>query len=116
MNVRVSAPQTVRQTAAPVSSSFNTLDSASLTLLVVLQAPPYSANGVVPPPIGTSRFRESLLVPQISKRWSYVLEDLYSDLPSRPKMDFLIHYFFGNVGWFWLRESLSLHLIVNLPC
>ncbi|GAA5877963.1 hypothetical protein JCM16303_002795 [Sporobolomyces ruberrimus] len=83
VNVRVSAPQTVRQVAAPVN--------------------PYASTAAIPPPPhSASRYRESLLVPQISKRWRYVLEDLYSSLPTRPKMDFLIQYYFANVGWFWL--------------
>ncbi|GAA5964165.1 hypothetical protein JCM3765_005360 [Sporobolomyces pararoseus] len=83
VNVRVSAPQTVRQVAAPAN--------------------PYTSTAALPPPPhSASRYRESLLVPQISKRWRYVLEDLYSGLPSRPKMDFLIQYYFGNVSWFWL--------------
>ncbi|GAA5842687.1 hypothetical protein JCM3766R1_005752 [Sporobolomyces carnicolor] len=83
INVRVSAPQTVRQVAAPAN--------------------PYgSAAALPPPPHSASRYRDSLLVPQISKRWRYVLEDLYSGLPTRPKMDFLIQYYVANVNWFWL--------------
>ncbi|GAA6060818.1 hypothetical protein JCM10212_000591 [Sporobolomyces blumeae] len=83
VNVRVSQPSTVRQ------------QSASTVV-------PYGPSAALPPPTSTSRYRDSLLVPPISKRWRYVLEDLYSELPSRNKMDFLIHYFFGNVSWFWL--------------
>ncbi|GAA5903307.1 fungal specific transcription factor domain-containing protein [Sporobolomyces salmoneus] len=83
VNVRVSAPQAVRQIAAP--------------------AHPYgSAAALPPPPHSASRYRESLLVPQITKRWRFVLEDLYSGLPPKPKMDFLIQYYFTNVSWFWL--------------
>ena len=70
------------------------------------QVNPYgSAAALPPPPHSASRYRDSLLVPQISKRWRYVLEDLYSGLPTRPKMDFLIQYYVANVNWFWLRQS-----------
>ncbi|GAA6007552.1 hypothetical protein JCM11491_004204 [Sporobolomyces phaffii] len=83
VNVRVSAPQTVRQVAPPHSV--------------------YGPTAAVPPPShSASRYRESLLVPQISKRWSSVLEDLFAGMPTRPKMDFLIQYYFANVSWFWL--------------
>ncbi|GAA5930704.1 fungal specific transcription factor domain-containing protein [Sporobolomyces koalae] len=101
VNVRVSAPQTVRQVAAPPN--------------------PHATVATVSAAHGTSRYRESLLVPQISKRWSYVLEDLLSDLPSRPKMDFLIQYYFANIAWFWppfhaptfLAEYEAFHQLVQ---
>ncbi|GAA5933487.1 hypothetical protein JCM1841_001329 [Sporobolomyces salmonicolor] len=82
VSVRVSQPQIARHSTAPLT--------------------PYGAPAVLPAPVGASREYQSLIVPPISKRWRGVLEDLYSELPPKPKMDYLISHYFANVAWFWV--------------
>ncbi|GAA5867655.1 hypothetical protein JCM8547_001332 [Rhodosporidiobolus lusitaniae] len=56
----------------------------------------------LPPPAGQSREMESLIVPEISRRYRGVMEDLFETLPDRPKMDFLINHYFSVVSWWWV--------------
>ncbi|GAA5895676.1 hypothetical protein JCM6882_000366 [Rhodosporidiobolus microsporus] len=56
--------------------------------------------------LGQTREMTSLLVPEPSRRYRGVLEDLYATLPEKIKADWLVAHYVASLSWFWVAHHL----------
>ncbi|GAA5827814.1 hypothetical protein JCM11251_007684 [Rhodosporidiobolus azoricus] len=59
-----------------------------------------------PSSLGQTREMTSLLVPEPTRRYRGVLEDLYATLPEKSKADWLVAHYVASLSWFWIAHHL----------